>query len=326
VRRIDTAGLVTLTTGLTALILVLMEGKFWGWGSSETLALLALATIGLVSFVVFEASSRTPMLDLVSFRSRTFLGANAIAFLVSFAMLSVFFFLPLYMQNILGYSPLQAGVRFLPCALMVALVAPLAGRLADRVPPRVLITAGMLLVTTALLWLAQISVATSYDWLLVGFVVIGAGIALVMSPMSTAAMNAVDAQKAGAASGMLSMSRMIGGTFGVAALGALVATLGRERLDVLLPALTPERREQLAAVLGGHSTTVGGQVAGAARDAFVAALATSLAIAAALAALGAIIAFAFIKRAPVRTSPGLARDAGGGTAPQTDPAQAGQRI
>jgi MFS family permease len=140
---------------------------------------------------------------------------------VTFAMLGQFFFMALYMQNILGYSALEAGVRFLPATLMIVAVAPLAGRLTDRVGSRWPITAGLSLVAASLYWLTTIDVGTTYADIWPSFVLMGLGMALVMSPMTTAAMNAVATAKAGIASGILSMSRMVGGTLGVAVLGAI---------------------------------------------------------------------------------------------------------
>ena len=189
------------------------------------------------------------MVDFSLFRSRTFLGANMVGFIVSFAMLAMFFFTALYMQNILGYSALEAGVRFLPSTLMIVLIAPLAGRLADRIGPRPPMVAGLVLTTLALLLQTRIDLDTGYGLLLPAFVLMGIGMALVMSPMSTAAMNAVPAQKAGVGSGILSMSRMVGGTFGVAALGALFQHIARG--DIARRA-RGQRRERRAAGAPGR--------------------------------------------------------------------------
>ena len=161
------------------------------------------------------------------------------AFIVSFAMLAMFFFLALYMQNIKGYSPLQAGVRFLPSTVVIILVAPIAGRLSDRIGPRPLMTAGLLIVAASLFWQGHLAVDTSYGFLIGAFVLMGLGMGLVMSPMSTAGMNAVEPSKAGVASGILTMSRMVGGTFGVAAMGALITGLGKAKIDDLLPGCPP---------------------------------------------------------------------------------------
>lgn len=222
VRKVDVAGIAAITVGLTALTLALVEASDWGWGSPRILVLFALAAIGLAAFARIEQRVRVPMVDFSFFGSRTFLGTNIVAFIVSFAMLAMFFFLTLYMQNVLGYSPLEAGIRFLPTTLMVIVIAPIAGRLTDSIGPRPLITAGLALVAVSLVWQSFLTADSGFGFLLPGFVLMGIGIALVMSPMSTAAMNAVDQTKAGVASGILSMSRMVGGTLGIAVLGTFI--------------------------------------------------------------------------------------------------------
>jgi len=302
-RRIDFPGVLTLTAGLTALVLALVEGNQWGWGSARIVALLAAAVVGLVAFVLIERRTETPMVDFSFFRSRTFLGANVVAFIVSFAMLAMFFFVALYMQNILGYSPLQAGVRFLPSTLMVMAIGPVAGRLTDKVGPRPLMVLGLLTVAASLLWQSFLQVDSGFGFLLPGFVAMGAGIALVMSPMSTAAMNSVDQAKAGVASGVLSMSRMVGGTFGVAALGALVAALGRSKLGELLPAVPSGQREHLVQALGSGAAPGGGAgspVADAMRESYVYALQNGLKLGAAIALVGAVAAAVLVSRHPAR--------------------------
>ena len=219
---VDYAGVTAITVGMTALTLGLVEAGEWGWGSARVLGLFVLAAIGLAAFAAIERRVAVPMVDFGFFGSRTFLGANVVAFIVSFAMLGMFFFLSLYMQNILRYSALEAGIRFLPTTLMVIVIAPIAGRQTDRIGPRPLMTAGLGLVAVALVWQSFLTPTSGFGFLLPGFVLMGIGIALVMSPMTTAAMNAVDRSKAGVASGILSMNRMIGGTLGVAVLGTFI--------------------------------------------------------------------------------------------------------
>src|SRR5436853_4147623 len=141
-RRVDFAGIGTLSVGLSALVLALVEGNGWGWGSTEIVALLVTAAVGLVAFALVELHGKTPMVQFEFFRSRSFLGANTVAFIVSFAMLAMFFFIALYMQNILHYTPLEAGIRFLPATVVIIVASPIAGRLADRIGPRPLMTVG----------------------------------------------------------------------------------------------------------------------------------------------------------------------------------------
>jgi len=220
-REVDYLGVVALTAGLTALVLALVEGNAWGWGSPGVVALLAGAAAGLAAFVAIELRVKVPMVEFRFFSDRNFVGAVVVALIVSFAMLGVFFFLALYMQNILGYSALEAGVRFLPSTLMIVVVAPVAGRLSDRIGPRWLIAGGLAVVAASLFSFSGIAVDSTYGELLPGFTLLGIGIALTMSPMTSAAMNAVPVEKAGIASGVLSTFRMVGGSLGVAVTGAI---------------------------------------------------------------------------------------------------------
>jgi EmrB/QacA subfamily drug resistance transporter len=303
--RVDWPGILTLSGGLTALVLALVEGNSWGWGSSRILGLLVAAVAGIVAFVLLEPRVREPMVDFAFFRSRTFFGANAVAFIVTFAMLAMFFFIALYMQNMLGYSPVEAGVRFLPATLMIVLVAPVSGRLADRIGSRPLMAIGLTLASIALFMQTRIDVGTGYGLLLPSFMLMGIGMAMTISPMSTAAMNAVTADKAGVASGILSMSRMLGGTFGVAAIGALFQHLASNRLAETLAGtgVTAAQRDELVHNLGsakqaglpGLDAQTAHQVADAGRDAFIHALSRGMWLSAGVAFLGALIALALIR-------------------------------
>jgi Na+/melibiose symporter-like transporter len=299
---IDWPGIATLSIGLTALVLALIEGNSWGWGSPEVIGLLLTAAVGLVSFALIEPRVREPMVDFSLFRSKTFLGSNMVGFIVSFAMLAMFFFTALYMQNILGYSAVEAGVRFLPSTLMIVLIAPFAGRLADRIGPRPPMVAGLMLATIALFLQTRIDLHTGYGLLLPAFVLMGIGMALVMSPMSTAAMNAVPPQKAGVGSGILSMSRMVGGTFGVAALGALFQHIARSDIADALAGTGVSAAQQQRLVEGLGAASDGGGLppaaSEAAHNAFIHALASGMWLSAGVAALGVVVAFTLIGNRP----------------------------
>jgi EmrB/QacA subfamily drug resistance transporter len=263
-REVDFAGVAVLTAGLTALVLALVEGNGWGWGSPAIVSLIVGSVVLLAAFVAIEQRVRAPMVEFGLFANRTFIGAVSVAFIVTFAMLGMFFFLALYMQNILGYSPLEAGVRFLPTTLLIMVVAPISGRLSDRFGPRWPIVAGLSVTTASLFMFTQIGQGTTYTDLLPAFILMGGGVALTMSPMSTAAMNAVSTAKAGIASGVLSMFRMIGGSFGVAAIGAIFQS---EAGSALAPS----------------------------RDAFIHALSHAMWLSTAFAAAGVVIAFTMIE-------------------------------
>ncbi len=295
-RTVDIPGVLTLTTGLAALVLALVEGNSWHWGSTRELVLFGVAIVGLFSFVQIELRRRVPMVDFSFFRARSFVGANLVAFVVSFAMLAMFFFLALYMQNIRGYTPLQAGVRFLPSTALVIVMGPLAGRLADRVGPRPLMTLGLVTVSGALFWLSHVTVSSGYGTLLPGFMLMGIGIGLTMSPMSMAAMNSVEQTKAGVASGILSQNRMVGGTFGVAVTGALVSSLGSSKINQLLPHLPAARRAQLSEGLGsgGVLSGVPPRVLEATHEAYVYALQYGLRVGASVALVGSILAWILV--------------------------------
>jgi EmrB/QacA subfamily drug resistance transporter len=304
-REVDYLGVATLTGALTALVLALIEGNAWGWGSTTIIALLGGSAVLLAAFVLVELRVKSPMVEFHLFASRNYVGSNLVALIVTFAMMAQFFFIALYMQNMLGYSPLQAGVRFLPATLMIVAIAPLAGRLTDRIGARLPIAVGLTLVTAAMVWLTQIDATTTYGSLWPSFVLMGIGMALVMSPMSTAAMNAVADAKAGIASGVLSMNRMIGGTLGVAVIGAVFAGAARTKLDQLLAGsgLTAAQRGDIASGLGaGQAVAPAGldhsqaaNVSSAAHDAFISAFASSMKVAAGVTAAGVVVALAVIR-------------------------------
>ncbi len=157
-REVDYLGVATLTGALTALVLALVEGNEWGWSSPAIVGLLAGSVLLAFAFVAVENRVKAPMVEFRFFNDRNFLGAVVVALIITFAMMGVFFFLALYMQDILRYSPLEAGVRFLPSTLMIVGVAPVAGRLADRFGPRWLIVAGLSILTASLWTFTHIAV------------------------------------------------------------------------------------------------------------------------------------------------------------------------
>ena len=299
-REVDLPGVATLTVGLGALVLGLIQSNEWGWGSARVLGLFALALLALAAFAAIERTRRAPMVDFAFFRSRSYFGANVVAFIVSFAMFAMFFFIALYMQDVLRYTPLQAGLRFLPSTVVIMFVAPVAGRLADRIGPRPLMTVGLVLVSFALFWMTGITTTTGYGYLIVSFVVMGFGMGLVMSPMSTAAMNSVDRAKAGVASGVLSMTRMVGSTFGVAVMGAIIATLGRTHLAGLLPRASAAERTRLVNALGSGASGshLPAHIQAALGQTYVYALSNALYVAATVALLGALLAWVLVAGRP----------------------------
>ncbi len=303
-RKVDYLGVGVLTVALSALVLALIEGNSWGWDSTAVIALIIAAVVSLIAFVLAENRVTAPIIEFGLFKSRNFIGSVITAFIISFAMMGVFFFLALYMQNVLGYTALEAGVRFLPTTLVIMVVSPISGRLADRIGPRWLIVAGMTMIALSLYLFSTIENGTTFSDILPSFIILGAGIGLTMSPMSTAAMNAVPKTKAGVASGVLSMFRMVGGTFGVAALGALFQSEARDRLATTLSGengLSAAQQSEFAHQLTGGVPQLDGVSAAkadrlvvAGHDAFVYGLSHAMTLSVGIAAAGVLIAFLLI--------------------------------
>ena len=220
---LDLPGLGTSALGLFALTYGLIEANTYGWTSARIVGSFVVAVVALASFVMIERRSRFPMLDLSLFRSGTYTGANLTMLLVALAMFGVFFFVSLYMQNILGYSAVQAGAAFLPMTLLIILVAPIAGKTSDRFGSRWLMTIGMVLLGIQLLYFSQLSATSSFWNLLPGFILGGFGMAMAMTPTAAAATRAVPVQKAGVGSAVLNAMRQVGGSIGIALMGAIVA-------------------------------------------------------------------------------------------------------
>ncbi len=223
-QRLDIPGLATSGIAVFALTYALIEANTYGWTSARILGLFALFAISLIAFIALELRQRAPMLDLSLFKNSTFAGANTVALMVSLAMFGVFFFISLFMQNILGYSAIKAGATFLPMTILIIIVAPVAGMLSDKLGSRWLMAGGMLLVAGSLVSFAQLNTTSDFWDILPGLLIGGVGMALTMSPMTSAALSAVRVDKAGVASGVLNTFRQVGGSLGIAVGGAILAS------------------------------------------------------------------------------------------------------
>jgi EmrB/QacA subfamily drug resistance transporter len=292
----DLFGFVTFSASLFALVLGLLRGNDWGWSSGRELGLFGAAAGLMLAFVAVEWRQREPMLDLSLFRVPTFTGAQITAFAISSAMFSQFLYLTLYLQNVLGYSPIGAGLRFLPLSMVSFVVAPLAGRLSVRVPVRVLLGTGLALNGVALLLMHGISTSSGWKTLLAGFLVGGIGIGLVNPPLASTAVSVVPPRQAGMASGINNTFRQVGIATGIAALGAIFQHAIETRLAGAPPGLT-------RAVASGVVKTT------AARGAFIHGLNDILLIASFVAFAGAVLALALVRKrdfvayAPVAAAP-----------------------
>ena len=202
-------------------VLALLRGNDWGWSSGRVLGLLAAAVVLLIAFAAIQLRAERPTFDLRLFRVPSFTGAQIVAFTISAGMFSQFLYLTLYIQNVLGYSPIGAGLRFLPLSLLSFVVAPIAGRLSVRVPVRYLLGGGLALNGVALLLMHGITPGSGWTTLLPGFIVAGIGIGLVNPPLASTAVGVVPREQGGMASGINNTFRQVGIATGIAALGAI---------------------------------------------------------------------------------------------------------
>ncbi len=222
--RPDWLGFVTFTLGLTALVYGLIRSHPDGWGSTTVVGSLAAAVILLAVFVLVESRTRDPMLDLKLLRVPTFNGGLVAAFAISSSIFALLTYLVLYLQNVLGSSAIDTGVRLLPLTGAIFLTAGLAGRLTGHVPTKLLIAPGFLLIGAGLVLMRGITPSDDWTHLLPGMVVAGVGCGLVNVPLASTAVGVVEPARAGMASGINSTFRQIGIATGVAALGSILAS------------------------------------------------------------------------------------------------------
>jgi predicted MFS family arabinose efflux permease len=220
-RGIDWWGAVTFSASLFLLVFALIRANEDGWGSTRIVACLVASVLLLVGFVLVERARERPMLDLSLFRKPTFTGASIAAFALSASMFAMFLYLTLYIQGVLHYGPLDAGVRFLPITVVSFVVAAMFGRLHERVPVRALLFFGLALVGIGLLLMGGLTTSSKWTALLAGFVICGAGIGMVNPALASTAIGVVPPERSGMASGINNTFRQVGIATGVAALGAI---------------------------------------------------------------------------------------------------------
>jgi EmrB/QacA subfamily drug resistance transporter len=325
-RRIDWGGLVTFSVGLFLLIFALVRGNAEGWGSPLIVGFLVGSAVLLLAFVVIESRVADPMLDMTLFRNPSFAGVSIAAFALSASMFSMFLYLTLYLQNSLGYSPLEAGLRFLPVSLVSFVVAPIAGRLTTRVPIRGLIGLGLLFVGGGLALMEGLNASSGWTDLLPGFLLAGVGVGMVNPPIASTAVAVVPPERSGMASGINNTFRQVGIATGTAAYGALFQHLLESRVKDAFaggPGAALVRRLPVEAYAQGtpgpFARLPGG--AHAFLGAFTSSLNALLLVAAGVAVAGALGSAALIRGRDLAA----ARDATAAPAPQPAPRPAGAR-
>jgi predicted MFS family arabinose efflux permease len=291
---------VTWSLALFLLILGLIRGNPDGWGSPRILAALFGSAVLMAIFLAIERRSSHPMLELPLFRKPAFNGVSAVAFALSASMFAMFLYITIYIQGVLGFSPLEAGVRFLPLTLLSFCVAPISAKLSERVPIRFLVGVGLTLVGIGLALMHGMEPDSKWTELLPGFLAAGAGIGITNPGIGQAAIAVVPAAKAGMASGINTTFRQTGIATGVAALGAVF----QSRIDSELGKLLPQAKPGLSDVVASGGAEAAArvvppgtraQVTEAATTAFTSALNEILLIASVIAFVGAVLGVALVR-------------------------------
>jgi EmrB/QacA subfamily drug resistance transporter len=220
-RKIDWVGFITFSVSLFLLVFALVRGNDFGWGSATTISLLVGAAVLMVGFFVNERFVGDPMLDLGLFKIPAFVGLSTVAFTLAASIFSLLLYLTLYIQDNLGYGPLGAGIRFLPMTLLVFFTSFFSGRLTVRLPSRLLLGVGMLVLCGGLLLMGMTHPDSTWTVLLPGFLVVGFGVGIVNPVLASGAVSIVEPQRSGMASGANNTFRQVGIATGIAVLGAV---------------------------------------------------------------------------------------------------------
>ena len=247
----DLPGMGLLGVGLFALVFGFIKAETWGWGDAKTLALIIAGIVLLAAFAVVETRVRAPMLPMRLFANRS-LSIGTLVVLIGFlGLFGVLFFLTLYLENVHGYSAVQAGVRMLPLTALMIVSAPIGGILNQRLGPRFTMAAGLVLIGVAMLWLTGVQADSAYGALWPPFILIGLGLGCVITPSSEVIVGNAPVEDAGIAGGLQSTATQLGGVMGTAILGSVLTShIGSVLVSKLVAAGTP-------AALAGHLKAAG---------------------------------------------------------------------
>jgi EmrB/QacA subfamily drug resistance transporter len=311
--RPDVPGFVTFSLALAGLVFGLIRSQAEGWGSVQVLGPLVACVVLLVAFIAIELRVRQPMLDLGLLRVPTFNGGLVAAWAVSASIFSMLTYLVIYFQNLMGYSAVAAGIRFLPMTGAIFLIAGIAGRLTTKVQIRFLIGAGFGFVVVGMLLMRGLTPADSWTHFLPGFIVAGVGAGLINVPLASTAVAVVPAERAGMASGINSTLRQVGIATGVAALGTILTSAVKSQVVSHLahtPLAAQSHALATAISAGGVKQAlahaphqVQGLILAAAKGSFVDALNTILLVGAGVAFVGMVVALVAIRQRDFHVAP-----------------------
>jgi MFS family permease len=232
-RSFDVAGAVTVTAGLTALVYAFVDANSAGWGSTQTIGLIALAVALLGAFVAIELRARRPLVPFSIFRLRTLTGANVVGLLVGASLFSMFYFISLYMQQVLHYSPIHAGLSYLPLALVIMASAGIASQLVTKLGYKPVLATGLLFIFAGLLWFSRVSVGGGFVTDILGpSLLAAAGLGFSFVTTTIAAVSGVEESEAGLASGLINTSQQVGGAVGLAILSSVATSYTENVTDL----------------------------------------------------------------------------------------------
>jgi EmrB/QacA subfamily drug resistance transporter len=298
---LDFGGFLLSTAGLTALVWAIIEAPQdgWGWSDPRILGAFGVAAALLAAFVAWELRVREPMLDVRLFRNPRFSAASGSITLAFFAMFGSVFFITQYLQSVLGYSPLEAGVRVLPVAAGLMVAGPASAKLTERIGTKIVVAMGLVLVAAGLGLVSLYEVDSAFGLIALAEVVLGLGIGMAMAPATESVMGSLPLSKASVGSAVNDATRTTGGALGVAVLGSLLSSSYGHHMDGSLTGLPASAASMAHDSLSGALALGNAQVADVAREAFVSGMHTAALVAAAIALAGSAIALLFLPaRAP----------------------------
>jgi EmrB/QacA subfamily drug resistance transporter len=224
-RAFDVAGAVSVTAALSILVYAVVDAQSSDWGSTKTIGLLALSVVLLAAFVAIELRARKPLVPFSIFRIRTLTGANVVGLLVGASLFSMFFFISLYMQQVLGYSAIHAGLSYLPLALTIMASAAIASQLVTKLGYKPVLAVGLLFIVVGLAWFSRISVGGGFTTDILGpSLLAAAGLGFAFVTTTIAAVSGVPEEESGLASGLINTSQQIGGALGLAVLSSVATS------------------------------------------------------------------------------------------------------